>query len=100
MDVLDLPCDIKDNLSSLLFHYSSDTRKHGVELLSNYSSTPDMEMKVIDFSSNGRTQATRARSVFDYCESNDLQDTASYRIAWHAVSSQLYSSVFVLEEPD
>lgn len=100
MDVLDLPCNIKDNLSSLLFNHTSDTRNHGVELLSNYSSTPDMEIKVIAFACDGRTQVSRAESVLAYCKSNDLQYTASYRIAWHTVSSYYYSSVFPTDTQD
>ena len=49
MDVLNLSCKMKDNLSDLLFHHAPDTRDHGLELLSNYSSSPDMEIKLSTF---------------------------------------------------
>ena len=100
MDVLDLPCNIKDNLSSLVFNHTPDTRDHGVELLLNYSSTPDMEEKVIAFSCDGSTQVLRAESVLAYCESNNLEHTACCRLAWHTVSSYHYSSIFSSDKQD
>jgi hypothetical protein len=98
MDVLDLPCKAKDSLSLLVFNSCLEIRSQGMELLSSYSLDPSIDQNIVSLSLVGKTEISIAKSVLDYCNSNDLNSASVCRLAWYTVSSYSHSSAFLVDE--